>query len=255
MNILVSHSNALISAGLVATMQGIVGCDVKSSKGKEHLDWDFALQDIDVLVADFAALVRSVIEPEGPNSSRPFAKPQIVLLTALGDAAATVEPMPPGISARLPMDCGQEDLLNTVCNLIGSTRPASQASRTTGDAQSSEPAATLRPRGGLAPSALRRVREHIEDNLGERIDIDELAAVTGLSACHFSRAFKQSMGMPPHRFVMSRRVIAATRLIELTKKPMSEIAIQVGFSDQSHFTRVFTAQIGQSPQRYRHERR
>ena len=103
--------------------------------------------------------------------------------------------------------------------------------------------------------ALRRVRDHIETNLGAHIDIDYLAALTGLSACHFSRAFKQSMGVPPHQYLISRRVVAAALLIESTDKPLSQIALDVGFSDQSHFTRVFSAQVGESPRRFRHQRR
>jgi len=118
-----------------------------------------------------------------------------------------------------------------------------------------EPPVPSRPRGGIAPSALRRVREHIDRNLAEHIEISDLAMLAGLSPCHFSRAFKQSMGMPPHRYLTSRRVQEAARLIESTDKPMFEIALDVGFSDQSHFTRVFSVQIGESPGRFRHQRR
>jgi AraC-like DNA-binding protein len=129
------------------------------------------------------------------------------------------------------------------------------ASHVEPDFATQERISASRPRGGIAPMALRRVRDHIETNLGAHIDIDYLAALTGLSACHFSRAFKQSMGVPPHQYLISRRVVAAALLIESTDKPLSQIALDVGFSDQSHFTRVFSAQVGESPRRFRHQRR
>ena len=158
-------------------------------------------------------------------------------------------------STFLAFDCNRNDLLDAVLGLIGS---ALQARMTTGFEDDSavrhyQPPIPSRPRGGIAPSALRRIREHIERNLGEHIDTQQLANLAGLSTCHFSRAFKQSMGMPPHRYLLSRRVREAARLIESTQRPMSEIALDVGFSDQSHFTRVFTALIGQSPSHFRHQ--
>ena len=66
------------------------------------------------------------------------------------------------------------------------------------------------------PAALRRVRAHIEAHLAEKVELRGLAALAGLSACHFARAFKQSLGVPPHRYLMRRRVTTAAALIELT---------------------------------------
>jgi AraC-like DNA-binding protein len=243
-NILVSHSNAMVSAGLVATMQRISGCEVQSSAGGDGFDSPF--RGVDLLVADSASLDRWAAKQggRGPNGVRP--KPHIVLMAATSEAAAAAGPFPPEISAYLSMNCAQDDLLKTVCSLIGSVLPPGA---------SIEPPSASCPRGGIAPSALRRVREHVEMNLGERIDVGHLATLTGLSACHFSRAFKQSVGMPPHRYLTSRRILAAAKMIESTNLPMAEIALELGFSDQSHFTRVFTAHIGQSPSRFRHQRR
>jgi AraC-like DNA-binding protein len=172
-------------------------------------------QDLDLLVSDIAKLARSYLNP--------------------GEA-------------------DRADLLDAVRSLLGTALEKMRGSSdraTSGDA----PAPVSRPRGGIAPSALRRVREHIEQNLGEHIEIADLATLTGLSPCHFSRAFKQSMGMPPHRYLISRRVEEAARLIESTDRPMFEIALDVGFADQSHFTRVFSSQVGESPSQFRHQRR
>jgi AraC-like DNA-binding protein len=252
-NIWVSHSNALVTAGLVATMQRIRGCQVRSGAGVDDVRGAAAHLPIDLLIADSAALARSATKRQEAASNGSCPKPQIVLMTI--NDGTDAGPLPPGISASLPMDCAQDDLLNTVCGLIGFSLSTADASRSDRETPGSPPATAASPRGGIAPSALRRVREHIELNLGEHLDIDHLAMLTGLSACHFSRAFRQSMGVPPHRYLISRRVAAAATLVESTDRPLSEIALEVGFSDQSHFTRVFSAQIGESPRRFRHQHR
>ncbi|MEO8523656.1 MAG: AraC family transcriptional regulator [Caldimonas sp.] len=256
-NIMVSHSNALVSAGLIAMIQRISGCAVHDGESVEvDGSLKLPLQNIDLLVADSTALVRSAVLRQFADPSHTLTKPQIVLLTAAAGIGEVATPVPPGVSACLSMHCHPDDLLNTVCGLIGTSMPSPDGPRVVPNTEVSASVPTLpRPRGGLAPSALRRVREHIEANLAEHIELCDLAALTGLSACHFSRAFKQSVGMPPHRYLMSRRIAAATRLIETTDRPMCDIALEVGFSDQSHFTRVFTVEIGESPRRFRHLRR
>jgi AraC-like DNA-binding protein len=110
-------------------------------------------------------------------------------------------------------------------------------------------------RGGLAPCVSRRVLAHIEGKLGERIETADLAAVAGLSECHFTRAFRQSHGMPPHRYVMSRRIAVGAGLIERTDLALADIALSVGFSDHSHFTRIFVRMTGETPRSYRRRRR
>jgi transcriptional regulator GlxA family with amidase domain len=106
-------------------------------------------------------------------------------------------------------------------------------------------------RGGLPPRALRRVREFIESHLEESISIQALAAIVGLSMCHFARAFKQSEGVTPHDYVLRRRVKRVQELLADTDLPLSEIAIAVGFADQSHCARRFREHVGLTPSRYR----
>jgi transcriptional regulator GlxA family with amidase domain len=110
-------------------------------------------------------------------------------------------------------------------------------------------------RGGLPPGALRRVRDFVTRRLAEKIELSQLADIAGLSVCHFSRAFKQSMGLPPHRYLMRERVAAAARLIRATDRPLVEISLEVGFSDQSHFTRCFSDVMGDTPRDYRRKYR
>lgn len=111
------------------------------------------------------------------------------------------------------------------------------------------------PRGGLAPSVLRRVREYIEVHLSGRIEIDELAALAGLSGCHFSRAFKQSTGVPPHRYLMQYRVDVAAVLLRDTDTPIADLSLAVGFADQSHFSRIFGQTMGETPRAFRKRHR
>ena len=106
-------------------------------------------------------------------------------------------------------------------------------------------------RGGLPPRALRRVREFIEAHLEQTISIQALAAMVGLSMCHFARAFKQSQGMTPHDYLVHCRVRRAQELLADTDLPLSEIAITAGFADQSHCARRFRELVGLTPSRYR----
>ena len=106
-------------------------------------------------------------------------------------------------------------------------------------------------RGGVPPRALQRVREYIEARLEENLDIPALAAVAGLSTFYFARAFKQSTGMTPHDFVVQCRLRRVQELLASTDLPLSEIAVAVGFADQSHCARRFRERVGMTPSRYR----
>jgi AraC-like DNA-binding protein len=110
-------------------------------------------------------------------------------------------------------------------------------------------------RGGMAFGRLRRIREHIERELAHKISLGELANIAGLSPGHFSRAFKQSVGMPPHRYVLRRRIATAADAIRNTDRSLAEVALSVGFSDQSHFTRVFARELGETPSAFRRKYR
>jgi transcriptional regulator GlxA family with amidase domain len=129
--------------------------------------------------------------------------------------------------------------------------PESLPSLPTNAAHCPNPRLPASCKGGLPSGVLRRVREHVEQRLSESIHLPDLARIAGLSACHFARAFKQSTGMPPHRFLVSRRVERAKQLIRQTNRPMADIALDVGFADQSHFTRRFAAVTGSTPHAFR----
>jgi len=107
------------------------------------------------------------------------------------------------------------------------------------------------PRGGLAPWQERRVKELMSESLNEDIPLRRLANECGLSVRHFARAFRQSTGYSPHRWLLKHRVYHARELLSNRALSLPDVAFSCGFADQSHFTRVFTAMIGVSPGAWR----
>ena len=107
----------------------------------------------------------------------------------------------------------------------------------------------------LAPWQMRRVTELIENGLGGELRLPALARQCGLSTSHFSRSFKKSFGVPVHRFVIERRVERAKLLMKTSTMPLTEIALQSGFSDQASFCRTFGALVGTPPRRWMSEYR
>jgi AraC family transcriptional regulator len=105
----------------------------------------------------------------------------------------------------------------------------------------------------LARSARSRVLELIEARLAEALTLDELAATAGLGVRQFCRAFRAATGRSPHQYLIERRVEQAKLLIA-TGAPLSQVALQCGFADQSQLTRTFTRVLGVSPGRYRARR-
>ena len=110
---------------------------------------------------------------------------------------------------------------------------------------------TLTARGGLAPWQERRAKEILEANLSGDIPVTQLARECSLSTGHFSRAFKVTTGIAPHQWLLNRRIENAMRLLRNRQLSLAEVALTCGFSDQSHFTRVFTRLSGTSPGAWR----
>jgi AraC family transcriptional regulator len=106
-------------------------------------------------------------------------------------------------------------------------------------------------RGGLAAWQERRARELIDARLAENLSLAEVADVCGLSVAQFARAFKRSLGLPPHRFLIERRVERARELLLHTGLPLADVAVRCGFADQSHLTKVFHRLVGTSPGHFR----
>ena len=109
-------------------------------------------------------------------------------------------------------------------------------------------------RGGLPLRQQKRVVEFIEAHLAEEISLAALAALVDLSLYHFARAFKQSFGVPPHRYHMARRMDRAKSLLQGPALPVTQIGVQIGFRETSSFTRAFRKATGLTPTEYRRHR-
>ena len=98
---------------------------------------------------------------------------------------------------------------------------------------------------------LRRVTDYIEDNLTKDLTLAEIAGVAHMSPHYFSRAFRKSTGIPPHRYVVDRRIEKAKTLLSNNQLPLVEVGLSVGFQNQSHFTTLFHKRTGVTPKVYR----
>lgn len=117
--------------------------------------------------------------------------------------------------------------------------------------QVADGAAPQRGQGMIAPFKLRRVVAHIDDRLAEKITVEELARVAGLSTAHFARAFRQTMGEAPHHFILSRRIARVRELLTDAALDLATVAFRAGFSSHAHMTSAFQKQMGLSPAAYR----
>ncbi|WP_338669279.1 AraC family transcriptional regulator [Pseudodesulfovibrio methanolicus] len=98
--------------------------------------------------------------------------------------------------------------------------------------------------------AVQAVRGYLADHLAEKVSLDELAEAAGLSRYHLLRVFQAATGLPPHAYQNQLRVDLGKRLLA-EGMPVSQAALETGFSDQSHFTRVFRQYTGATPGQYR----
>jgi AraC family transcriptional regulator len=106
--------------------------------------------------------------------------------------------------------------------------------------------------GTLPRGRLHAVVAYIEEHLDAGPSLEQLAAVARLSAYHFARQFKAATGLPPHRYVITRRVERAKHLLQgATDLSLAEVAACAGFSDQSQFSRHFKRLVGVTPRQFR----
>lgn len=109
--------------------------------------------------------------------------------------------------------------------------------------------------GGLAPSKLKRVLDLLDAEVEGDISLERLAREACMSPFHFARAFKQSTGSSPHRYLVRMRIERACRLLETTRLSVPDIGVAVGYSDPSYLARVFRCTLGVTPNEYRKRQR
>lgn len=106
----------------------------------------------------------------------------------------------------------------------------------------------------VSPATRRRVIsavQHVHEHFADPCTLDDLAAIAGLSRCHFARLFRAVAGVPPNQYVIHTRLLAAARLLENTAAPIAQIALEVGFNDLSHFNASFKAAFARTPSAWR----
>jgi AraC family transcriptional regulator len=111
--------------------------------------------------------------------------------------------------------------------------------------------ATQPIRGGLAGWREKKVAQYIDEHLSEDISLATLAEVAKLSPYHFVRSFKQSFGLPPHRYVSRLRMEQAKSLLANPAMSVTQIGFKLGFSETSSFTTTFRKHAGLTPTAYR----
>ena len=106
--------------------------------------------------------------------------------------------------------------------------------------------------GALARGRLRAVVEYIKDHLDGGPSLEQLAAVARVSVYHFARQLKRATGLPPHQYVIARRVERAKQLLQGGDDfSLAEVAARAGFSDQSQFCHHFKRLVGVTPGQFR----
>lgn len=114
-----------------------------------------------------------------------------------------------------------------------------------------EPAPPPRIKTGLPKWRLKRVEAYIEAHLDGTVTLADMASAAGLSRMHFASQFRIATGMPPHEYLLRRRIERAQRILLETGESVVEIALSVGFQTQAHFTTVFRRFVGDTPYRWR----
>lgn len=109
----------------------------------------------------------------------------------------------------------------------------------------------LRLKGGLAAHQRRQLVDFIETHLAEPLSLGQLAGLCALSEYHFARMFRESFGLPPHQYLLARRLNHARQLLRTTRMALGAIAIECGFASASHFNNRFRQAMGATPGEYR----
>jgi AraC family transcriptional regulator len=104
-----------------------------------------------------------------------------------------------------------------------------------------------RLRGGLSTVAKRRAIELMDAKLDSNLSVEFLAGEVELSPAHFARAFRETFGLPPHKYLLHLRLERARRMLDAENAVLADVAQRSGFADQAHFTRFFKREYGVTP--------
>jgi AraC family transcriptional regulator len=173
----------------------------------------------------------------GPLELLPLGLERDPVISRLGDDIAA-EILSPGLASAIAIDSAMfllaVNLIRRWSNQAGMVKPTT---------------------GGLAPWQARHATDYLRDHLAQDVTLAELAALVNLSPFHFARAFKQSVGKPPHAYQFDLRVEQAKGLLAETTLPVTEIASLVGYDAPQTLARAFQRAVGLTPTAYRRQRR
>lgn len=113
------------------------------------------------------------------------------------------------------------------------------------------PPSEMRVHGALSSEQARRVTRYIDERLHDSLSVNDLAALCGLRARHFSSLFKRALGKTPYRYVIDRRLERGAKLLLQSSADIDDIALRLGFASASHFTAEFRRAYDVTPRRYR----
>lgn len=165
-----------------------------------------------------------------------------------GDLAAVIDTLHTALRANPEINT---DLLSKVRTLIRSALDiaGSTSIDRSGIIPATERSAEFTP-GGLLAWQCRAVEKLMTDRLGDKLKIEDMARAVRLSPSYFTQAFRTTYGMPPKRFLMRLRIREAQKCLLAKQPQLCDLALQCGFSDQAHFTRVFHDVAGETPRRW-----
>ncbi|MDJ0659499.1 MAG: AraC family transcriptional regulator [Crocosphaera sp.] len=106
-------------------------------------------------------------------------------------------------------------------------------------------------RGGLSPHQLSQIFDYIDAHLDQNLKLENLAKLLGVSQFHFSRSFKQSVGLSPYQYLIEQRIERAKQLLKKTNQSILDIALDCGYNSHSHLSKQFRKVTGMTPKAYR----
>ena len=191
----------------------------------------------DVLIPD--QHIRHVCMSEGMQASAEF--PAVPVFRDALIEASLLRLSSKADGHQVSVDIGDEiaarQVVLRICQVIGAGRPEWHDDASV-----------------FVPLVMRQIVECIDANLASQLSLESLAQTVGLSPGHFARKFRHSAGLSLGRFMNTRRIGMSFAMLREDAAPLARIAIDLGFSSQSHFTRLFSSLTGIAPQRFRQQR-
>lgn len=105
----------------------------------------------------------------------------------------------------------------------------------------------------LTPWRAKKLDRFIDENLDRKLNLEILAPLVRLSGSHFARACRNTFGLSPRELVIRRRIDRAQALMRSSQTPLSQVALECGFADQAHFSRLFRRIVGTTPREWRRD--